>query len=402
MISVKEADAIIQAQVRDFGTEQLPFEQALGRVLAEDLRTDRDLPPFNRVAMDGIAIRYEAFAAGTRTFTIKGTQAAGDSLIEIDSANECVEIMTGAALPSSVDTVIRYEDLELLDGQAAVKVDTLQPGQSVHVQGKDRRQGDVVATANQPVTAALVGMAAAVGATQLTVKKLPRTVVISTGDELVDVEETPSPYQIRRSNSYMVKAALEKYGLIPDLLHIPDNQAEIKKKLQACLQSYDVLILSGGISMGKFDYVPQVLEELAVEKLFHKVQQRPGKPFWFGKHAEGAVVFALPGNPGSTFMCLHRYFIPWLQACLSIIKPASVHAVLNTDFSFQPPLQYFLQVKLSISEQGQLLATPLEGNGSGDFSNLVEADAFLELPAERSEFKKGEAYRVWPFREIGV
>ncbi|WP_237717928.1 molybdopterin molybdotransferase MoeA [Pontibacter sp. BAB1700] len=297
MISVQEAEAIIQAQVRDFGTEQLPFEKTLGRVLAEDLRTDRDLPPFNRVAMDGIAIRYEDFATGTRTFRIKGTQAAGDSPIEISSPDECVEIMTGAALPLSVDTVIRYEDLEMQDGQATVKVDALQQGQSIHTQGKDRKQGEVVATANQTVNVALVGMAAAVGATQLTVKKLPRTVVISTGDELVDVNQNPSPYQIRRSNSYMVKAALEKYGLQADLLHIADDQSQLKARLQDCLERYDVLILSGGISMGKFDYVPQVLEELAVEKLFHKVQQRPGKPFWFGVHAGGAVVFALPGNP---------------------------------------------------------------------------------------------------------
>ncbi|WP_299990851.1 molybdopterin molybdotransferase MoeA [uncultured Pontibacter sp.] len=401
MISVQEAEAIIQAQVKGFDTEQLPFKKALGRVLAEDLRTDRDLPPFNRVAMDGIAIRYEDFAAGTRTFRIKGTQAAGDSPIEISASDECVEIMTGAALPPSVDTVIRYEDLELEDGQAKVKIDALQRGQSIHTQGKDRKQGDVVAPANQVITAALVGMAAAVGATQLVVKKLPRTVVISTGDELVDVMETPSPFQIRRSNSYMVKAALEKYGLVADLLHIADDQSQLRTQLQDCLERYDVLILSGGISMGKFDYVPQVLEELAVEKLFHKVQQRPGKPFWFGTHASGAVVFALPGNPGSTFMCLHRYFIPWLQACLGIAK-TGMYAALNTDFSFQPRLQYFLQVTLRISEQGLLVATPLEGNGSGDFSNLIEADAFLELPAERSDFKKGEVYRVWSFKGLGV
>ena len=399
MIRVEEAEAIIQALVRDFGTERLPFEQALGRVLAQDLRTDRDLPPFNRVAMDGIAIRYEAFASGIRTFGIRGTQAAGDSPIDISTIDECVEIMTGAALPPSTDTIIRYEDLALQDGQVTVLSEAIQRGQSIHPQGKDRKQGDVVATANQVVTAALVGMAAAVGATELEVKRLPRTVVISTGDELVGVEEKPLPYQIRRSNSYMVKAALQKYGLQADLLHIPDDLKQTKEQLTHCLQTYDVIILSGGISMGKFDYVPQVLEELKVQKLFHKVQQRPGKPFWFGAHASGTVVFALPGNPASTFMCLHRYFIPWLESSLGIASRSSLYAVLHADFTFQPPLQYFLQVKLSISDSGQLLATPLEGNGSGDFANLIEAGAFLELPAELSEFRRGEVYRVWPFKE---
>lgn len=398
MIRVEEAEAIIQAQVRDFGTERLPFEQALGRVLARDLCTDRDLPPFNRVAMDGIAISYNTYAGGTRTFQVEGTQAAGETPIEITSAAACVEIMTGAALPATTDTVIRYEDLELQEGQATIMIDTVQQGQNIHPQGKDRKKGDVVASADQVVTAALVGMAAAVGATELEVKKLPRTVVISTGNELVAVEETPLPYQIRRSNSYMVKAALQKYGLQPDLLHIPDDLDQTKEHLRNCLQAYDVIILSGGISMGKFDYVPQVLEELAVEKLFHKVQQRPGKPFWFGAHPNGVVVFALPGNPASTFMCLHRYFIPWLESSLCIKYGHGLFATLSTDLSFQPALQYFLQVKLDISKNGQLSAIPLQGNGSGDFANLVEADAFLELPSDKSDFKAGEVYKVWPFK----
>ncbi|WP_276497166.1 molybdopterin molybdotransferase MoeA [Pontibacter litorisediminis] len=397
MIRVEEAEAIVQVQVRDFGAARVPFEEALGRVLATDLRTDRDLPPFNRVAMDGIAIRYADFAAGTRTFQIRGTQAAGEPAVETMAAGECVEIMTGAALPASTDTIIRYEDLDLQEGLATVKLDAVQPGQNIHPQGKDRKEGDVVAAANQVVTATLVGMAAAVGATELEVRKLPRTVVISTGNELVGVEETPLPYQIRRSNSYMVKAALQQYDLQADLLHLPDEVAQTKEQLMRCLHVYDVIILSGGISMGKYDFVPQVLEELAVEKLFHKVQQRPGKPFWFGVHPQGAVVFALPGNPASTFMCLHRYFLPWLRASLGVNPQPALYAALHADIIFQPQLQYFLQVKLSISESGQLLATPLQGNGSGDFANLVEADAFLELPLERSTFKAGEVYRVWPF-----
>ncbi|MDX5482438.1 MAG: molybdopterin molybdotransferase MoeA [Hymenobacteraceae bacterium] len=399
MIRVEEAEAIIQAQLRNYGTASLPFEQAVGRVLAEDLRTDRDLPPYNRVAMDGIAINFDAFEQGTRTFRISATQAAGDPPVEITSPAECVEIMTGAALPATTDTVIRYEDLQIQDGKATVVTDSITRGQSIHPQGKDKKQQDVVASANQVVSAALIGVAAAVGATELLVKKLPRTVVISTGDELVDVEENPLPYQIRRSNSYMVKAALQQYGLQAELLHLPDEPTETKKQLQECLEEYDVIILSGGISMGKFDYVPQVLEELAVQKLFHKVQQRPGKPFWFGTQANGTVVFALPGNPVSTFMCLTRYFIPWLEGSLGINNASKVrYAVLSRDITFKPQLQYFLQVTLSISEQGQVLATPLEGNGSGDFANLVEADAFLELPQEKSEFKAGEVYRVWPFK----
>ena len=308
--------------------------------------------------------------------------------------------MTGAALPSSVDTIIRYEDLSIEDGKATIVADGISKGQNIHPKGKDRQEGDSVVQANQVITPAVIGVAAAVGATELQVKKLPRVVIISTGDELVKVAEMPLPYQIRRSNNYTVKSALQTYGIQADILHIPDEVATMERQLNNCLQQYDVMILSGGISMGKFDYVPQVLEGLAVEKLFHKVKQRPGKPFWFGKHDNGVHVFALPGNPVSTFLCYHRYVVPWLETSLGVSTKPKAHAVLSQEISFNPPLQYFLQVNLSVNKQGQLLATPLEGNGSGDFANLVESGAFLELPAEQSNFKQGEVYRVWPFKQL--
>ncbi len=398
MIRVEEAEAIIQAQVRGFGIEQVPFEQAVGRVLAEGIRADRDLPPFNRVAMDGIAIRYEAFAQGNRSFKIKATQAAGDAPVDILSGGECIEIMTGAALPATTDTVIRYEDVMINDKVATVFVEEVKEGQNIHTRGKDRRRQDPVAQANQFVTPALIGIAAAVGATILKVKKLPKLVIISTGDELVAVEENPLPYQIRRSNSYTLSAALHPYGLQADMLHLPDELEETERQLDKCLKTYDVILLSGGISMGKFDYVPQVLEGLAVKKLFQRVQQRPGKPFWFGRHQNGALVFALPGNPVSTFMCFTRYFIPWLEASLGVTPERRLFAVLGSEVVFKPPLQYFLQVTLNVDQIGRICATPLEGNGSGDFANMVEADAFLELPAEKTGFKAGDVYRLWPIK----
>ncbi len=172
-----------------------------------------------------------------------------------------------------------------------------------------------------------------------------------------------------------------------------------KNQLKRCIDEYDVIILSGGVSMGKFDYVPPALNKLAVKKLFHKVQQRPGKPFWFGTHKSGKLVFAFPGNPVSTFMCFQRYFLPWLKKCLEI-KTNKAYAILNEDFSFKPALQYFLQVKLLINQKGELTATPLEGNGSGDFANLLQTDAFMELPLERNEFKKGEVFRIWAFKNL--
>ncbi|MEO6908179.1 MAG: molybdopterin molybdotransferase MoeA, partial [Abditibacteriaceae bacterium] len=296
MITVAEAEHIIQSQTKNYGTESVPLESSVGRVLAEDLVADRDLPPFDRVTMDGIAIQFGAIEKGIRSFNIKATQAAGQSPVNISAEDECVEIMTGAALPETVDSVIRYEDITINDGRAIVNVTSIAKGQSVHVKGDDKKQHDVVATAPQVISPVLIGIAASIGKETLSVKGLPRTIIISTGDELVEVNETPTPYQIRRSNSYTIKAVLQQYALRADMIHSPDDVEVTRQQISRCLEEYDVIILSGGVSMGKFDYVPRVLEELSVEKYFHKVQQRPGKPFWFGAHSHGALVFAFPGN----------------------------------------------------------------------------------------------------------
>ena len=400
-VTVAQAEQIIISRARDYGNEHIPFDSSIGRVLAEDIKADRDLPPCDRVTMDGIAINYTDLENRTRSFRVMSTIAAGDAPVDI-AAGECVEIMTGTALPATADTVIRYEDISITNGIASLLIDKIKKGQNIHLKGRDKKQNDTVATKGHFIDPALISMATSVGKATLLVRKLPKVVIISTGNELIPVNDTPTPYQVRSSNSHTVKAALQRYCLSADLLHLPDEPQITKEKIRKCLERYDVIILSGGVSMGKFDYVPQVLDELSVTKLFHKVQQRPGKPFWFGTHSNNTLVFAFPGNPVSTFMCLHRYFIPWLET--SLIQSQSVktpkYAVLNGDVTFAAPLQYFVQVKLRINEQGQILATPMEGHGSGDFANLLDTDAFMELPLEQSNFKKGEVHRIWPFKQL--
>lgn len=397
MITVEEAEKIILAQVTDYGAEIIPFEMAVGRVLAEDIKADRDLPPFNRVTMDGVAVNYNSIEGGISTFRIKATQAAGNQPIDIEENNECIEVMTGAMLPDTTDTVVRYEDLEVRAGLATLTTNEIKRGQNIHYKGNDKKQDELVAHAGQLITPALIGVIASVGEMELRVKKMPRVVILSSGNELVEVSATPTPYQIRRSNCYTVQAVLKQHGLEAGMMHIPDDPEIIITQLKSCLQNYDVLLLSGGVSMGKFDHIPKALDELKVEKLFHKVEQRPGKPFWFGKHENGVLVFAFPGNPVATFMCLHRYFLPWLQTTLGAEPKPLVYAVLNNRYSFQPQLKCFLQVKLHNNEYCQLMATPVEGNGSGDFANLADTDAFMELPLERDVFKRGEVFRVWQF-----
>jgi len=399
MVRVEEAEKIILQQCKDFGTEIISFDDCLGRVLAENIFADRDLPPFNRVTMDGIAIHYEAFKNGRRSFKIKATQSAGEQPVDINNEDECIEIMTGAALPSTTDAIIAYEEIEMKSGTAIIKTETVLINQNIHLKGKDKKQDEVLVEADQFITPTIITIAATVGKISFCVKKLPTIVIISTGDELIDIQETPIPFQVRRSNNYTLQAVLKQYALHADMLHLPDEPDIIHAQLERCINEYDIVILSGGVSMGKFDYVPPALEKLQVKKLFHKVQQRPGKPFWFGSHAKGTMVFAFPGNPVSTFMCFYRYFLPWLKASWQL-KTNSSYAILNADFSFKPLLQYFLQVKLHINDKGELLATPAEGNGSGDFANLLLTDAFMELPLEKTDFKKGEVFPIWAFKQI--
>ena len=397
MVSVEEAEKIILDQIIDFGTELLPFEQSLGRVLAEEIRADRDMPPFNRVTMDGIAINYQSVYNGISTFKIRGIQAAGDTPIQLIEADDCIEIMTGASLPETADTIIRYEDLEMRAGLATLTSNDIKQGQNIHYKGRDKKLDDLVADSGYMIDAALIGFLASVGKSEVMVKKLPKVVILSSGDELVEVKDTPSLYQIRRSNNYTVKAILNKYHIKADMLHLPDQQEIINTQLKYCLEQYDVILLSGGVSMGKFDFIPNELKKLGVEQLFHKVQQRPGKPFWFGKNEQNTLVFAFPGNPVATFMCLHRYFIPWLKKSLHIFNRDPEYAILDSDFSFKLPLTCFLQVSLYQNSDYRLMAKPLEGNGSGDFANLIDTDAFLEMPIQQEDFKTGQVFKVWRF-----
>jgi len=395
MISVAEAERIILSAARDFGTEEIPFTAALGRTLARDLLADRDFPPFNRVTMDGIAIAFRDWEQGMRDFTITATQAAGDAPLVLTQPGECIEIMTGAALPPTADTVISYEELQLQRPRATIAGEVKQ-GQNIHVRGRDRQQNDVLVPAGTIITPAIVGLAAATGATRLLVRKLPRVAVFSTGDELVSPEEVPLPAQIRRSNDFTIAAVLQQRGIETELVPLGDDPAAIRQALSEGLQNFDAVLLSGGVSMGRFDHVPGILKELGVEQLFHRIRQRPGKPFLFGQKSGGATVFAFPGNPVSTFLCLHRYFLPWLNAGLGLATTA-VFAVLDQSVTFEPPLHYFLQVRLTVSNDGRLTATPAAGNGSGDFVNLASAQAFLELPADQNNFEAGSVHRVWPF-----
>ncbi|WP_299015640.1 molybdopterin molybdotransferase MoeA [uncultured Polaribacter sp.] len=414
MISVNEAKNSILNSVQDFGVEEIPFLKSVGRILKEEIKADRDFPPFNRVAMDGIAINYSFFKNGQRNFKIEGIQAAGSTQLSMQNKENCIEVMTGAVLPKNTDTVIRYEDVVIENGIATITVDAIKEKQNVHPKGKDGKVNDILIAENKIISAAEIGVLATVGKATVKVAKLPKVMIVSTGDELVGVAEIPLAHQIRRSNVFTLVSLLERLQIPSETAHITDDKPVLKSKIKNYLQEYDVLLFSGAVSKGKFDFLPEVFEELGVEKLFHKVAQRPGKPFWFGSAAsfcmreqnvyqngkgnikKNTIVFGFPGNPISTFVNCLAYFYPWYYKSVGLqIKEET--AILNADVTFKPNLTYFLQVKLS-DRFGHLIATPITGNGSGDLASLVNADAFIELPSDKTEFKKGEVFNIISYR----
>jgi molybdopterin molybdotransferase len=395
MISVQEALQTILNNTQDFGAEEIPFLESVGRVLKEDIAADRDFPPFNRVSMDGIAINHRFFEQGSRDFNIEGVQAAGaeQKVMKVDS--NCMEVMTGSVLPDNTDTVIRYEDVEIKNGIARINVEVLELGKNIHTKGKDRSQGDLLIPKNSIITAAEIGVIATVGKATVKVTKMPKVMIVSTGDELVEVNEIPLAHQIRRSNAFTLVSLLEKLNIKAETSHIVDDKSILKQKIANYLKDYDVLLFSGAVSKGKFDFLPEVLEELRVEKLFHRVAQRPGKPFWFGCR-EGKSVFAFPGNPISTYVNCLVYFYPWFAKSSGFeLKEETV--LLGEEVSFKPKLTYFLQVRIE-SKDGQQIAFPIKGNGSGDLASLVEADGFIQLPKEQTEFKKGKSFLFIRYR----
>ena len=397
MISVVEATAIIAQYKVSCPSESVSLAQSLGRILAEDLRADRPFPPFDRVTMDGIALSYADFATGQRHFPIQGIQAAGMPETVFEKTKGAIEVMTGAVLPKGADTVIRYEDLTMHKGMAQVMIETIQSGQNVHLMASNKKIGDLLIPAGVKLYPAEIGTAATIGKSVLKVKKMPTVAVISTGDELVEVGETPLPHQIRRSNVYVVEALLKQIGVPSKPFHLIDNQEVIKKTLKKILKKYPIVILSGAVSEGKFDFLPAALQDLGVVKRFHKVAQRPGKPFWFGtfgfdENADNpSVVFALPGNPVSTTVCAYKYVLPYVQACMGWVTPPQ-YARLASDFSFAPKLNYFLPVYVYTHSDGFLEAMPHVGEGSGDLSNLNRTNGWLELPADQNVFKKGSVF----------
>jgi molybdopterin molybdotransferase len=401
MLTPAEADQLIEQHVPCLPIESLPLTQCSGAVLRENVYAERDQPPYDRVAMDGIALDSAAARAGTRRLHMQATQAAGDPPLTLAGQGQCIEVMTGAVLPIGCDAVVPVEQITVADGEAELSAGvSVEPWQNVHRRGSDSRQGSLLLSAGTRLSPPEVAIAASAGMARVRVSSQPTLIVISTGNELVEPGDSILPHQIRRSNVYGIVSALRRHGFhrVADD-HIMDDATELAARLKFHLDTHDVLILSGGVSMGRFDLVPQALAALGVRTIFHKVEQRPGRPLWFGIAPTGATVFALPGNPVSTLVCLARYVVPALFAAMGQTSPppSSVREkiALGGSFTVNSRLAYFLPVRVEIDEWGRGWAAPRPTNGSGDFTALAGTDGFVELPPGPNDYPKGFVTRLY-------
>lgn len=400
MISTTEATRIIADNAVKFQKKKVPLLECSGKMVAENSYADRDFPPYERVTMDGIAIKASSWTKGVRNYEIERLQPAGSIRTKLQGDDNAIEIMTGAILPENTDAVIQYEEIEIMEKEgkriASIQSSQVVPYQNVHRMGEDRKAGELLIPEGTIIAAPEIGVMASAGMWEVLVYDFPHVAIISTGDELVEVNEVPEAHQIRKSNVYSIQTELTGLGIVSELFHLPDSKDALFQSLQSIMKEYPVLILSGGVSKGKLDYVPGVLEALGIKKFFHGVKQRPGKPFWFGRSGDNTV-FALPGNPVSTFMCFQRYVKMWFERCLSV-SPKRFYAGLTEDILFKPELTYFLQVKIHVTPHGKIEAAPVAGHGSGDLANMLQADGFLELPPGQPQFRAGDSFPLHLFR----
>jgi molybdopterin molybdotransferase len=341
--------------------------------------------------MDGVAVASSAFANGARSFRVQGTQAAGALPMTLAAPTAAIEVMTGAVMPVGTDSVIPLEEYDLADGgQLKLREEaTAEPWRNVQRRGSDSAPGVAMLRPGTRLGAAELAVVASAGLAQVLVSRLPHVTVISTGDELIEPGQPIEAHQVRRSNAYGVVTSLQLNGFTEvSEEHLRDEEALMRQRLGAILESRDVLVLSGGVSKGKFDFVPAVLKALGVEEVFYQVAQRPGRPLWFGIGPQGQLVFGLPGNPVSTLVCLVRYVLPALRAASGQTSASPERIAIATAMSGRK-MTYFMPIALQREADGPTRGLPHAPQGSGDFLALAGTDGFVELPPAPDGYPAG-------------
>jgi molybdenum cofactor synthesis domain-containing protein len=390
VISVEEALAIVLRETPDLGSEEIPLEAALGRVLAQEVRSDVDLPPFDRAAMDGYALRAEDARAAPVVLKIVGEVRAGQLPQRAVARGEAIQIMTGAPLPPGASAVQPIEKTHLLDGGRVLIESAVEPRQHIAPTGSEVRAGETVLRGGAPVDPATLGVLASVGCARPRVGRRPRVAVLVTGDELVPASEQPGPGRIRNSNGVAVLAQARWAGAqVRSLGIVPDDAERITEAIEAGLDA-DLLVVSGGVSAGAYDLVEAVLARVGVQVFFERVAIRPGAPLVFGRR-KNVLVFGLPGNPVSaqvTFDIFVRAALLRMQGARAVRRPCLevelLHRVRN-----KSGREAHLPARVR-SEAGRLVAEPIHSAGSADVLAHARANALIVLDAGRLQANAGE------------
>ena len=381
----------IDARLTPSPAELRPLSECIGQTLRQDVYPERDNPPFDRVCMDGIAVRSEVAGKGVRHFAIEAVQAAGAPALTLVGTEGAIEVMTGAMLPHGADCVIPLEEYDVAGSIVSLKDKvSAEPYRNVQRRGSDSRPGVPMLRAGTRLGAPEIAVVASAGLARVSVSRQPSFMVISTGDELIEPGQPIADHQIRRSNAYAVVAALREHGFgkIGDD-HIPDSETILQDRLGRHLAEKDVLILSGGVSKGRFDFVPKVLKSLGIDEVFHQVAQRPGMPMWFGVGPRGQAVFGLPGNPVATLICLIRYVVPAMSAMMATRVDPPEPIALASPIKRGRPTASFVPVSIQYDAQGVPSALPRILSGSGDFLALAGTHGFIELPPRADAHPQG-------------
>lgn len=402
MIPIEEADTLLRAGLRALPPARVALERAEGLILREDVRADRPYPPVDRVCMDGIAIRHDDWAKGVRCFRLAGMARVGRPRPLLGGAGDCLEVATGAPCPEGADTVIPSEWVTLEGDWVHIREGAdAAPGRNVSPQGSECPEDAVLIRAGRALTAPCIGVAASVGMRRLLVTPRPRLALLSTGDELVGVGDNPEPWQLRRSNPIALASLFRSCAGVKTFSST-DAPGPLLEAIGSALDSSDILVVTGGVSAGRFDGVPRALQEAGIRQVFHKVAIRPGKPLWFGIAPGNRPVFALPGNPVAALICARRFVAPVLLS-LSGHPPhpplpgARLEAVL-------PPLGglvRFVPVRRGDGPRGKSLLFPVSVRGSGDFAGLAHSDGFAEIPEGADSGQAGRRVPYYPWHCAG-
>ncbi len=382
-ITFEEARALVLEAMPGQPAARASVAEAVGKTLAEAVRSRENIPPFDNSAMDGYAVRAADLRELPATLRVIEDLPAGSFPKRTVTPGTCARIMTGAPFPPGADAVAPVEWTERGADETVLFRRAPTPGAHVRRAGEDVRVGEEVIPAGSVVTPPVVGMMASLGVVEAAVRVPPRVAVIATGDELVPPEETPGPGQIRNSNGPALAAQARSAGgdPMPPFL-ARDSRASIRGVIEEALAA-DVLVFSGGVSVGDYDFVKEVLDDMGMELLFWKVRQRPGKPLAFGM-LRGKPVFGLPGNPVSSAMCFEQYVRPALAKMLGraeVIRPRH-RAVLSAPMRKATGLHYFARGFVAADEAGRLTVRPSGGQGSHVYSAVVRANGILHLPPE--------------------